>query len=103
MPGRRGADAPYLCQVRGVLASGVGALARPPIEGARAVASFVRESGAPFAPLGRPAMVNGSVGVLVGPPEKPLAVIAMTIVGERIVEMDLIGDPAKLERVKVAR
>jgi RNA polymerase sigma-70 factor (ECF subfamily) len=82
---------------------GIGPLARPPIEGAKAVASFVRESGAPFAPMGRPAMVNGSVGVLVGPPEKPLAVIAMTIVGGRIVEIDLIGDPAKLERVKVAR
>jgi RNA polymerase sigma-70 factor (ECF subfamily) len=67
------------------------------------VANFVRASGAPFAPMGRPAMVNGSVGVLVGPPEKPLAVIAMTIVGERIVAIDLIGDPAKMERLKVSR
>jgi RNA polymerase sigma-70 factor (ECF subfamily) len=82
---------------------GIGPLARPPIEGAEAVANFVRASGAPFAPMGRPAMVNGSVGVLVGPPEKPLAVIAMTIVGERIVAIDLIGDPAKMERLKVSR
>ena len=82
---------------------GSGPLARPPLEGAARVAVFIRESGAPFAPLGRPALVNGAVGVLVGPPEKPLGVLGMTIAGGRIVALDLIGDPAKLARLRVAR
>jgi RNA polymerase sigma-70 factor, ECF subfamily len=80
---------------------GAGPLARPPIAGAERVAGFVRARGAPFAPLGRPALVNGAVGVLVGTPEMPLAVIGMTIAGGRIVEIDLIGDPAKLARLNV--
>jgi RNA polymerase sigma-70 factor (ECF subfamily) len=80
---------------------GVGPLARPPIEGADSVAAFIRAQGAPFAPMGRAAVVNGAVGVLVGPPEKPLAVIGMTIVRGRIAAIDLIGDPAKLARLSV--
>jgi len=81
---------------------GVGPLARPPIKGAEEVAAFLRANGAPFAPKGRPAVVNGSVGVLVGPAEKPIALIGMTIVGGRIVEIDLIGDPVKLARLNVS-
>ena len=82
---------------------GVGPLARPPIVGASSVATFIRSQGGPFAPMGRPAVVNGAVGVLVGPPERPVAVIGMTIAGGRIVAIDLIGDPAKLERLSIRR
>ena len=54
-----------------------------------------------FAPMGRPALINGGMGVLVGTPDQPLAVVGLTIVGGRIVEIDLIGDPAKLARLNV--
>jgi len=80
---------------------GVGPLARPPVEGADQVAAFVLANGAPFAPMGRPALINGGMGVLVGTPDQPLAVVGLTIVGGRIVEIDLIGDPAKLARLNV--
>ncbi|HEY6866012.1 MAG TPA: RNA polymerase sigma factor SigJ [Candidatus Eisenbacteria bacterium] len=80
---------------------GQGPLARAPIVGARRVAAFIRDHAAPFAPMGRPALVNGSMGVLVGPPEKPVAVTGMTIVDGRIVAIDLLGDPAKLGRLRL--
>jgi RNA polymerase sigma-70 factor (ECF subfamily) len=81
---------------------GAGPLARPPIHGAANVAEFLRSHGTPFAPMGRPAIVNGTMGVLVGPPGAPVAVVGMTISGGRIVEIDLIGDPAKIARMRVS-
>jgi RNA polymerase sigma-70 factor (ECF subfamily) len=76
-------------------------LARPPIVGAPAVAREVLKRGAPFAPLGRTAIVNGSVGMLVGPPEAPIAVAGCTIVHGRLVELDLIVDRQKLRSLKL--
>src|SRR5438067_1800782 len=43
-----------------------------PVRGAAEVARRVLERGRPLAPLGRPALVNGSAGVLVGEPDRPL-------------------------------
>ena len=71
-------------------------LARPPIVGAQDVAREVLARGRPFAPLGRIAVVNGGIGVVVGAPERPFAIAGCTIAGGRIVELDLILDPAKL-------
>jgi RNA polymerase sigma-70 factor (ECF subfamily) len=71
-------------------------LARPPIVGAEKVAREVLARGRPFAPFGRPAVVNGAVGVVVGQPERPFAIAGCTISGGRIVELDLIIDPDKL-------
>jgi RNA polymerase sigma-70 factor (ECF subfamily) len=76
-------------------------LARPPIVGADAVAREVVARGSRFAPLGRTALVNGSVGMVVGRAETPFAVAGCTIVGERIVALDLIIDPDKLASVRV--
>jgi RNA polymerase sigma-70 factor (ECF subfamily) len=76
-------------------------LARPPIVGAEQVAREVLRRGAPLAPLGRTAIVNGAVGMLVGPPERPLAVAGCTIAGGRLVELDLVIDPVKLGRIRV--
>ena len=77
-------------------AGGVAPRARPPIEGAEAVAAQILERGAPLAPHARPAIVNGNAGVIVVPHEKPIAVVGFVIAGGRIVEIDLVADPAKL-------
>jgi RNA polymerase sigma factor (sigma-70 family) len=76
-------------------------LARPPIVGADNVAREVLSRGRPFAPLGRPAIVNGAIGMLVGPAERPLAVAGCTVANGRIVELDLIIDREKLARLEV--
>jgi RNA polymerase sigma-70 factor (ECF subfamily) len=52
-----------------------------------------------FAPLGRPAIVNGAAGVVVGPPGSPIAVVGLTVVDGRIVEIDVITDREKLRGV----
>jgi RNA polymerase sigma-70 factor (ECF subfamily) len=75
-------------------------LARPPVEGADAVARQVLARGTRFAPLARPALVNGAAGLVVGPPETPFAVVGFTVAGGRIAAIDLIVDPAKLRRLR---
>jgi RNA polymerase sigma factor (sigma-70 family) len=74
-------------------------LARDPIVGAPAVARQVLARGSRFAPLARQAVVNGGVGLVVGPPERPIAVVGITVVGGRIASIDLVTDPAKLRHV----
>ena len=74
---------------------------RRPIEGAAAVADQVLTRGRPFAPLGRPAIVNGGAGVIVMPGDRPVAVVGFTIVGGRIAEIDVIANPDKLRTVDV--
>jgi RNA polymerase sigma factor (sigma-70 family) len=75
---------------------GSGPLARPPIAGADAVAREILARGAPFAGHARPAIVNGSAGVVVRVPGRPPIVGGLTVVGGRIAAIDLIADPAKL-------
>ena len=71
------------------------------IRGGAAVAEFVLARGAPFAPFGRPAVVNGRPGVLVRIGGRVVSVAAFTIEAGRIVEMDLVLDPDKLTRVRM--
>jgi RNA polymerase sigma factor (sigma-70 family) len=76
------------------------ALARPPVQGAVAVASRVMERGRPLASLARHALVNGSAGLVVGKPGRlPLAVVSFTIAADRIVAIDLITDRQKLKSI----
>jgi RNA polymerase sigma-70 factor (ECF subfamily) len=63
------------------------------IHGVENVARRILERGTPLAPMGRPAIVNGGAGVLVGPIEQPLAVAAMTVVDGRIAALDVIVSP----------
>jgi len=49
--------------------------------------------GARFAHLGRPALVNGAPGVLVGSVEKPISVVAFTVSGGKIASIDVIVGP----------
>ncbi len=77
-------------------AGGISPLARPPVTGAAAVARQVLSRGSRFAPLARPAVVNGAAGLVVGPGRRPFAVVGFTVARGRVVAIDLITDPDKL-------
>ena len=76
---------------------GVPPLARPR-SSARQRSRVRCSSAAPaFAPLARPALVNGAAGLVVAPGARPFAVVGFTVAGGRIVEIDIIADPDKLD------
>jgi RNA polymerase sigma-70 factor (ECF subfamily) len=77
---------------------GVAPAARPPVVGAEAVARQIIARGAAFAPHARPATVNGAAGAVVARHGRPFAVVGFSVSGGRIVEIDVIADPAKLGR-----
>jgi RNA polymerase sigma-70 factor (ECF subfamily) len=77
---------------------GVAPQAREPVVGSEAVARQLLARGARFAPLARPAIVNGAAGAVVAPHGTPIAVIGFTVTDGRIVEIDVVADPAKLGR-----
>jgi RNA polymerase sigma-70 factor (ECF subfamily) len=72
------------------------ALERLPITGAEAVAAEILSRGSRFAPMARPALVNGTAGAIVGPEGRPFAVVGFTVARGRIVAIDLITNPDKL-------
>src|SRR5262249_14130787 len=63
------------------------------VQGAEDVARRVLQRGTPLAPLGRPALVNGTAGILVGPLEQPIAVAAFTVADGRITSVNVIISP----------
>jgi RNA polymerase sigma factor (sigma-70 family) len=69
------------------------------IRGAEAVARQAR--GFPRAVV-RPATVNGAAGAVITMAGRPFAVMAFTVVGDRIVEIDAIADPERVRRVAAA-
>jgi RNA polymerase sigma factor (sigma-70 family) len=71
-------------------------LARPPITGAEAVAAELLSRAPRFAPMARPALVNGTAGLVVGPEDRPFAVVGFTVARGRIVAIDLITNQEKL-------
>jgi RNA polymerase sigma-70 factor (ECF subfamily) len=75
---------------------GIGRGARPPVVGAEAIAETVLETAPTFAHLGRPAIVNGAAGLRIVSGDRLLSVVGFTITGGRIVEIDIVADPAKL-------
>jgi RNA polymerase sigma-70 factor (ECF subfamily) len=76
---------------RGAVPAGASTVVR----GARAVAENAT-SFASLAPFGRPALVNGGAGIVVAPQGRPYAVLGFTVRGGRIVEIDVLADPARL-------
>jgi RNA polymerase sigma-70 factor (ECF subfamily) len=68
------------------------------VRGARAAAeqtlTFSRLS-----PFVRPALVNGAAGVVVAPRGRPFAVMGFTVRRGKIVEIDVLADPARLRRL----
>jgi RNA polymerase sigma factor (sigma-70 family) len=77
---------------------GAGPAARLPVVGAAAVAEQVLSRGVSFAPLARPAIVNGAAGAVVAPNGITIAVVGFTVANGRIVEIDVVADPAKIGR-----
>ena len=69
------------------------------IRGAAEVASraltFARLS-----PFVQPVLVNGVAGVLVAPQGRPFSVMAFTVAGGRVAAIDVLADPARLERLE---
>jgi RNA polymerase sigma-70 factor (ECF subfamily) len=49
-----------------------------------------------FAPLARPAIVNGAAGLIVGTPDEPIGVCSFRFADDRIAGIDLVLDPEKL-------
>jgi len=66
------------------------------VTGADAVAQQAAVQGPRFATLCEPVLVNGAVGVIAKARGTVLAVVGITVVNERIAEIDLILDPKKL-------
>ena len=68
------------------------------VRGAREVIAQAQR----FAPLGRfarPVLVNGGPGFLVARNGEPIAVMAVTVQHDKITEMDILSDPARLARL----
>jgi RNA polymerase sigma factor (sigma-70 family) len=78
---------------------GTGPLARPPITGAPAVAQQLLARGSRFAPHARPAIVNGTAGLIIAPGPQLRAVVGFTIVAGRITAINLITDTEKLRGI----
>ncbi|MFC1415712.1 sigma-70 family RNA polymerase sigma factor [Streptacidiphilus cavernicola] len=53
-------------------------------------------------PFTRPALVDGTVGLVMAPRGKLFLALAFTITGERITEIDVIADPDRLDRLTLA-
>lgn len=71
------------------------------VRGARAVAeeslAFAR-----YTMFGRPALVNGAVGVVAAAPGRPYSVIGFTVRGGKIAEIDILADLERLRRLDLA-
>ena len=71
------------------------------VHGAAAVARHALLGANPAAQL-HPALVNGSAGVVITMGGRPHVVMAFTVVDEKVVEIDVIGDPERVGRVASA-
>ena len=54
-----------------------------------------------FAPTARRALVNGSVGIFNAPNGIPMAIMGFTIAAGKIIEIDILADPARLRELDV--
>jgi RNA polymerase sigma factor (sigma-70 family) len=75
---------------------------RMPRFGAEDVARGILDRAAAFARHARPAIVNGNAGVIVVPGTKPIAVVGFVVERGRIVEIDVIANPAKLAHLELS-
>jgi RNA polymerase sigma factor (sigma-70 family) len=71
------------------------------VHGAAAVARQALLAALPTAEL-HPALVNGTPGAVITRNGRPFSVLAFTVAGGRIVEIDAIADPERVRRVAAA-
>jgi RNA polymerase sigma-70 factor (ECF subfamily) len=69
---------------------------QPVVNGAAAVAEQILPRAPAFARFARPAIVNGTAGLIVVSRDRLIAVLGFTVSDDRIVELDLVADPDKL-------
>ncbi|HKE70066.1 MAG TPA: RNA polymerase subunit sigma-70, partial [Nocardioidaceae bacterium] len=55
-----------------------------------------------LSPWVRPALVNGAAGVVVAPHGRPVSVMAFTVADGRIVAIDVLSDPHRLEALDLS-
>jgi RNA polymerase sigma-70 factor, ECF subfamily len=74
------------------------------VRGAAAVAEQVLATGgfARIARLAQPALVNGAAGVVIAAEGRLFAVVGFTVRGGKIVEIDILADPARLRQLDLA-
>jgi RNA polymerase sigma-70 factor (ECF subfamily) len=82
---------------------GSGRRAQGPIVGAEAVARSALARGRRFVGLAEPAVVNGAAGIVVASGNHVIGVAGLTVAGDRITEIDLVTDPAKLRDARRPR
>ncbi|HEY0933562.1 MAG TPA: sigma-70 family RNA polymerase sigma factor [Trebonia sp.] len=71
------------------------------VRGAPAVVAQARRF-AHLSRFGRLVLVNGTPGFLIAADGQPLALVAMTVRADRITEIDILADPARLARLDLA-
>ena len=71
------------------------------IRGAAAVAGRAL-TGARFAQVTLPALINGAVGVVTATDGRPISLMAFTITGAKIIAIDLIDDPRRIAEADLA-
>jgi RNA polymerase sigma-70 factor (ECF subfamily) len=54
-----------------------------------------------FAPYVRPALINGAAGVVAFDGERPFAVLAFTVVGDRAAAIDVFNDPGLVAKLDI--
>ncbi len=54
-----------------------------------------------FAPYVRPALINGAAGAVAFDGERPFAVLAFTVVGDRAVTIDVFNDPELVAKLNI--
>ena len=89
-----------------MLRADVGALPRRAprvIHGAAAVAEQALAFGRQRGRFSRRVRVNGAAGIVAAPGGRPVAVLSFAVRQGRIVEIDILADPARLSRLKVTQ
>ena len=71
------------------------------VRGARVVASQA-VTYSQFAAVARPVLVNGQPGLLTAPDGRPFSLMAFTVRAGRIVEINVLADPERLDRLGLA-
>ena len=71
------------------------------IRGAQEVAANARAFSA-NARFAEPALVDGAVGIVVAPKGKLTLVLRFSVAGDKIIEIDIAADPARLSRLRLA-
>ena len=68
----------------------------------RGAAAVARQARAVPGALVRPALVNGAAGVVITVGGRPFAVMGFTVVEGKIIQIDAIADPERVQRIAAA-